>query len=374
MKVVVVYSGSFINCPPAITVVNALYNLGYEVSIITGNPEDKSYFTNFPIKIRVPKEKLYEKPKSTIKWVSRYFSSRSFMRCSLQKEADSDTIVWLVSEKPIKYLGNLILKYKFVLQCLELGRNFYYSNHLPFKININRYLSSAKVITQCEENRAFIFQAWWKLDNKPYVLPNKMFTDFKVKRNSYIHDDTARNVIDKLKGKKIILYQGILNKDRPIENFIRAVDLMGDEYAFVIMSNYSNIYTHVRSKNYYFIPFVKPPYHLEITSHAYIGVLVYVPFENEYSPLNYIYCAPNKIWEYSRLSVPMIGNDIPGLKYPFEMNKCGICSNSMEPESIISAIKKIEESYNDYSLNARKFYEIIDIKERIRQIIENVKN
>lgn len=372
MKVIVIYSGSFINCPPAISVVNSLIELKHTVSIISGNPDDKEYFQDVDANIIVPREKLYESPKNIIKWLTRFVYSKRFMRRALESLAEENSVVWLVSEKPIKFLGKRILNYRYVLQCLELGQNFYYSSHLPFKINMRPYLVRANAITQCEENRASIFQAWWGLDNKPFVLPNKMNISQDIQRYSYITDKKARDIIEKLKDKKIILYQGILNKDRPIEQYIRAIDKLGSEYAFVVMSNYPNLYKDIESSNYYYVPFVKPPHHLEITSHAYIGVLAYVPFKNEYSPLNYIYCAPNKIWEYSRLSVPMIGNDIPGLKYPFEINKCGVCSKSMNPEDIIQSIKKIEESYNMYSENARKFYESVDIKRLVGEIIDEV--
>ncbi len=370
LKIVVIYSGSFINCPPAISVVNSFVELGHNVIIISGNPEDEVYFDKTKVDVFVPREKLYETPGNAIKWMFRYFYSKRFMRETLDKVVDKESIVWLVSEKPIKYLGKRILNYKYILQCLELGQEYYYSSHLPFKINMRLYLKNAHAITQCEENRASIFQAWWRLENKPYVLPNKMNSGISVDKYAYIHDDKAREIIGNLKGRKIILYQGILNKDRPIEQYIRAVDRLGSEYAFVVMSNYPNIYDKIESCNYYYIPFVKPPFHLEVTSHAYIGVLAYVPYKNEYSPLNYIYCAPNKIWEYAKLSVPMIGNDIPGLKYPFEMNNCGVCSKTLQVNDIIDAIRLIEKSYKTYSENAKRLYDSVDICQLLENIVE----
>ena len=374
MKVIVIYTGSFINCPPAISVVNVLIDLGYSVSIISGNPEDKEYFRETDVEIVVPKEKLYAFPKNILRWLTRFIYTKKFLKNSIDiiSKNEENYLLWLISEKPLKYLGKHLNNYKYVLQFLELGQYFYYSSYLPFQFKIDKYLALASAITQCEDNRASIFQAWWGLKEKPYVLPNKMYPQNILERNTYIHDDIARSIIEKLKGKKIILYQGILNKDRPIENYIHAIDKMGENYAFVVMSNYPNIYSNINSCNYFYIPFVKPPYHLEITSHAYIGILTYVPYKNEYSPLNYIYCAPNKIWEYSQLSVPMIGNDIPGLKNPFEINKCGVCSKSLEIDDIIASIQIIEDNYTEYSQNAKSLYDSLDIKSIINEILEGI--
>jgi len=63
------------------------------------------------------------------------------------------------------------------------------------------------------------------ISNKP--MPNEF------KRNSDItRCDNAKKIIDNLCGKKIILYQGVVDVERPIEPIAQAIEEMGDEFVF----------------------------------------------------------------------------------------------------------------------------------------------
>ena len=59
---------------------------------------------------------------------------------------------------------------------------------------------------------------------------------------------------------------------------------------------------------------------MEITSYARIGINFYRP-----NCLNKAFCAPNKIYEFSGFGIPIIGNDIPGLKNTIGLNNAGKC-------------------------------------------------
>ena len=125
--------------------------------------------------------------------------------------------------------------------------------------------------------------------------------------------------------------------------------------------------------SYYHIPFVVPPYHLEVTSNAYIGVLTYTPIKNDYSILNTLYCAPNKIWEYSMFSIPMISNDLPALKELFMSIQCGVCFDKFTKEQIKDAIVRIDSNYSDFSNESKRLFESVDINNRIQHIIDCAK-
>ena len=49
------------------------------------------------------------------------------------------------------------------------------------------------------------------------------------------------------------------------------------------------------------ISHIDAPEHLDVTSHAYVGLVTY-----SYKSLNNIFCAPNKIWEYAAFGVPLV--------------------------------------------------------------------
>lgn len=256
---------------------------------------------------------------------------------------------------------------------MELSKHILYHPMLPFKMNIKKIANNSAAIVVPEYNRACITKVWWDLKELPYVLPNKPYNFEKINKNSEIKDEKAKRTINELKGKKIILYQGILNEERPINVFMDAIESMGDEYAFVVMSGDEEYFNKYRKDNCYFIPYIAPPGHLEITSNAYIGVLTYTPAKNEFSPLNAIYCAPNKIFEYGMFGIPMIGNNIPGLKYTFSEYNCGVCFEDYTMENIKSAIHKVEKEYEKYRIGSEEMFNMTDNVSTVKSILEEVK-
>ena len=99
------------------------------------------------------------------------------------------------------------------------------------------------------------------------------------------------------------------------------------------------------------------------TSHAHIGILTYDPLS-----LNCAYCAPNKIFEYSKYGLPVLGNDIPGLRREIEGSRFGAIVDEKIEESIVEGIKKIEDNYETFSQNAISYYEGTDTVSTVKDI------
>jgi hypothetical protein len=70
----------------------------------------------------------------------------------------------------------------------------------------------------------------------------------------------------------------------------------------------------------------------------------------------------------------MLGNNIPGLKYVFDIQKCGVCLEKFEEEDICIAIKKIEVNYENYSFGAKRLYSEVNSEEEVKHIINVVQN
>lgn len=374
MRVILVQIGSILKYPPTLSVLNVLVEKNYEVVLCsTDIPEEIIQFCEENNVTVINLKVNYENSKSTLSKLVNLAHIRKIIWKEIDKIYDKSTVIWVFSNIALKHLGHRLLDRNYILHFYELFEQVLYSSKFKFlKMDVKKYCKAAKKVVVSEYNRAHITKTWMELNELPEILPNKPYFNNSPKINhNIIASSEAMDLLEKLKNKKIILYQGILDQERPLGEFISAVNELGDEYALIIMSGSENVYSNIESDNYYFLPFIPPPYHLEVTKRAFIGILSYVPNMDGYSsPLNAIYCAPNKIYEYARFGIPMIGNSIPGLHYTLETNKFGVCVHQLCKKEIIEAIRNIESNHTEYSNNALKYYDSTDINTIISNILD----
>ena len=135
---------------------------------------------------------------------------------------------------------------------------------------------------------------------------------------------------------------------------------------------YNELKNKYQSDRIVFLPFLPPPLHLEITKLAHIGILVYivngVPINHA---INVLYCAPNKLYEYSKFGIPMIANDLPALNMVFSQNKAGVCLQTLSAEEISRAILEIDYDYDAYSKASNQLYSSIDMVDLVKTILSD---
>ncbi len=150
-----------------------------------------------------------------------------------------------------------------------------------------------------------------------------------------------------------------------------AVKDLGGEYRLLCVGEDHNMIAKYQKidPNVIHIPHVPSPDYFVYTSMAYIGIVTYWSKD-----LNNCYCAPNKIWEYSAFSLPMICNDIPGLKYTVESAGAGFCVDDTNSESIKNGIISISKNYHEYQKKSSKFFKSVDTKEIINTVLLNLEN
>lgn len=372
MKIYIIQISDILCCPPILNLVNILEKFQIETEVI-GTKSEFFRVNSFKFISFFELANLYDASRSKFKKLTDMHSLKKQIWEEIEKTYTENDLIWITSDTALKHLGNKVLKYNYVFQLMELSEEIRYYKKLPFKMDVVSIGNAALAIVVPEFNRAHIIKAWWRLKERPLILANKPYITYNYEKNNVIDNEYANDIIKKLSDKKIILYQGIIHKERPLDQYIYAVDKLGDEYAFVIMSNGENIYKDIKSSNYYFIPYVKAPNHLQITSHAYMGVLSYFPVPSDYSILNALFCAPNKTYEYAMFGIPMLGNDVPGLKYAFDTTGCGICIENFDTDSICSAIKQIESKYDEMSRNSEIYYSETDSEQQLFYILETVK-
>ncbi|MBO2560431.1 hypothetical protein I6M33_07315 [Shewanella algae] len=218
-----------------------------------------------------------------------------------------------------------------------------------------------------ESNRAQIARVFYGLNKLPYVIPNKP-SHHPRERNIRIIDDSLSKVIELVKDKFVVIYQGSLQSDRNLMPLVKASKLLGSDFRLVIMGkdvdNRVDEFLSINPDIVYF-PWVVPPDHLAITSHCSVGVAFY-----DTDCLNSIYCAPNKIWEYSGFGIPVLGQNIPGLENTVARFQFGKCVDLDEVELIVSSLIDIRDNYDTYSNNAIKFYDSVDFDILVGSVLE----
>lgn len=370
-KVIIVQVDSVLKYPPTISLVNKIVGLGINTYLLTTytSPEVGEVINSEVNICKIGDE--YKYSSSLMYKATQLLKLRKNLWKKIDEIYDENSIIWVMSNIAIKHLGNRLMNYRYNLHLYELLEDIYYISNLKFpRIKLKELAQKAENVITCEYNRAQITKVWFKLKKTPLIITNQPEKNNLKKDAEITHSNVAKDLLKNIGKKKIILYQGVVDKERPIEVIAKAIEELDEKYVFVVMTGNTDI-DFGKYKKTYIIPFVQPPYHLEITSHAYIGILLYTPVYDAFSsPLNSIYCAPNKIYEYSQFGLPMLGNDIPGLRYTIDSEKMGVCIETLDVKSIKEAILNIEQNYDNFSMNSYDFYTSQSNEQNIKQALD----
>jgi glycosyltransferase involved in cell wall biosynthesis len=372
-KIIIIMLLDITYYPPILSLCNILSNLGYEIVYIGGcsNIDTEKRLKQKSIKIY--KYGIYGGNK-----VKRFFQQIQFRmmvkKVIKQEYSDDNSILWIVHAEAVSLFHAFLGKYYVIAHLLEFRLKMKFGNHLlsPF-LDLRRQMPLANKVICCEYNRAQLTKAAFSLKKLPYILPNK------VEINELISDDELpndiKNMVEKYKNKKIILYQGVFNPERKLDTFIETIDHLPNEYVLFMMGGETELYYDLKnryeSQRIVFLPFLPPPIHLNITKMAHLGIISYLPVFNDFGrAINVLYCAPNKIYEYAKYGIPMISNDLPALKYAFMENKAGLCITEYNIDEIKNAIFAIEKDYITYSEEALKLYNSLNVQDIIKNILK----
>lgn len=343
--------------PPFLALLDYLVETNlYDITVISAEEDDISDAKYIPLGVKII-HYYRQEPRTDIFARIRNRIRRDYL---FKIKATNDAakikydILWVLSENTALLLKRFLRGKKYIITMYELRDR--YPDLLK---KIKPILKQAVVNVACEYNRANMMRIWLQLDETPIVLPNKPYLHPRKRNINCVYDEQLSEK------KRIILYQGHISRDRNLEGICAAVNDM-NEYTLILMGDGGEYIEYLRTKykNVLFLNYVKAPMHLNVTSHAHIGIVTY-----DYYSLNTIYCAPNKIWEYSGFGIPVLANDIPGLRYTVGSSKSGICLDMNSPESIKKAIKVIEENYDVFSKNAIEMYNSCNISEIIDKIM-----
>ena len=365
MKIVYIVKSKLHFYPPCVSQIRMIKKLGYEIDVLYSSCDETTINILRKENINMIKiSNIKDDYKGKIKKAYGWLKFRNDLSKYIKRYKHEEILYWFGNAESVIPMKFKLKNKKYIVSLLELFDNF------PFKRKmLHGILENAYKVTCCEETRAYIIKFWYSLKELPTVFPNKAYEQITKKRMKPTCEITKK-IIDEIKNDQVIIYQGYIWNTEELNEIASALKEFGKKYKLVLMGiDYYNSYEKIKSiyNNCVFYPYVPAPLHLEITSYAKIGILFYRP-----NILNNAYCAPNKIFEYGGFGIPMLGNDIPGLKNTIGNAKAGQFID-LKKDKIIKAIKEIEQNYAEYSKNAREYFDSVDNLEKVKQLLKNDK-
>ncbi len=384
MKIAVITSETLADFPPITTLLSVLDALGHSVTLIAPFKDDSfspSEYQNVQM-ASLGKEKPV--------WLTKYYgihwkdslvfhTDRLLKRCFLRRLPKTckrilsgADVIWVLHENTMVLGGKTLSR--------RLGNYLYTMYELCLKNGpspkIYEYAAQNALLCVIPEySRAHIVKAIYNLPLLPSLIPNKPFSHPRTK-NMEISDGKVATVIQELKqsGKRIILYMGILSAERPLEPILEAIKNTNDAYVLAVLGPRSPYLDRLETKysdRFLYLGHMKAPSHLEVASHADIAYICYVP---QNTSINAVFCAPNKVYEFAGFGIPMLSNDIPGLRYLVEYNKMGVCVPQMETHAFLSALQRLEAEHDAMSAAAQRYYDSEDLPQMVANTLERYRS
>ena len=385
-RIIVVMKHDLIGYPPMLSLLNCLLDLMKEVvyvgtySVVGGKEQLMKrgvIFEDIGYNPRLNIKNGFIRHVSILSNMLRY--KHEFKRVINRIRPNKEDLFWVVFSNLAAPICNTLKEFNYVVQFYEFmdadfGGRF---KRLFPSYNAESFLTSAKKIVHCEYNRAVIMNGRYGITGDNYILPNKPYLNNESLDSVPEDIDSQIQVLkQRLFGKRVIIYQGIFSaEERPLDAFCEAIGHLSDDIVLVIMGEGKGYLESIKEKyaseRIVFVPFIRPPFHLLVTQMASIGILSYFPVKSSLEAvINPLYCAPNKIFEYSRFSKPMISNEVPALRYVFDRYGCGEIIGSMPtPTSIADCVLKIFSDYENYCNGSKKYYDSVDTLSIVSSII-----
>lgn len=363
--------------PPAISLVRALLDLGHEVTLIANGTACLSAEVRSQDNLHLVELGARSTAKDRLVQIA---AAPLVVRDYLRAHAETIDVLWTTTDISARAVGRLALEFTHVMQISELVEftPAVLMHNIPLHSRVVPELArQAAAVVVPEYNRAHIQRAWWKLPRVPFVLPNKPYPDVLPVCDSNILPPSLHALMED--ERRILMYQGVYAEDRSLLPYAEAVKRLGPNYTLYIMGRAQDaegtrMLETLRGEYRDFvvdIGHVVPPKHLLYTRFGGLGLLPYEPGKGkQFSSLNGLYCAPNKIWEYSKFGLPMLGSNVPGLENILTQADMGYTTGT-DPDCIVSAIERIWENYEYISRNSLNFYKTIDYRKLVSDVLDS---
>ncbi len=199
------------------------------------------------------------------------------------------------------------------------------------------FVPRATLVVTPEEHRSRIYREEYGAARPPLTIANCPPYQPPI-RSTKLREILAERG---LTAETIILYQGLLDPSRCVEELVAAAKSFDRGILLVLLGagfkGLDSLQAAVDAvNNVVLLPRVQYNDLFQYTASADIGVLFY---RNDCR--NNYYCAPNKLYEFMMMGLPVITCDYPGLKKFVEGKELGYCVNPEKPEEIARAVNRL---------------------------------
>lgn len=350
--------------PPCVSQIKMLKDLKCDVTVLYGSCEENvleelRLLGIECVQLSDSRNKLPGALDKVLNWVLFRKSLTTYLK-SVEKDT---TLLWFGNAETLLPMKGGLVGFSYVVTYLEL------LDTMKMRLLLLKGMSQkAKAVVTCEETRSYLMKYWFDLKKLPYTMPNKPYA-VQAKKNCIPTTDKGRDILKKVNGRKFVIYQGIFQDFDYLKCVAEVLRKEFPDYCFVMMGiDKNHVVDRIKkiNPNTIYSDYIPAPKHLEVTANADIGLLFYNP-----DSLNKAFCAPNKIFEYSYFGLPILGNNIPGLRNTIGSAKAGECVE-FTFDNVSLALHKMIEKYNEYTKFSRAFYDSVDNLKTMEAIVNEV--
>ena len=365
-KVCMVVSNPFINDSRVLREAQSLASNGYEVTVFAtegGKFEEEEHIGRITVKrLRVKNYALihlkFWKAYTVFYKLVKILSAE---QASVYHSHDADTLLMC-------FLAAKKNKAKLVYDFHEYWRakNYFSKNFFEFLWTrlVKKYeyrlvekmiAPRADALITVNDSLAEEFKKDYRIKKNPVVLFN---TPSYVPQNRLV-PSLLRHKIGARKDDRLILFLGGLNRNRGLDNLVRSLDYLGQEFKTVFIGygplrdKISEMGKAGKYRGRVFVLEAVPS--AEVPRWASGADLGIAPIQN--ATWSYFHSSPNKVFEYLMAGLPIACSAFPEMKRIVEENNVGATFDPESPKDIARAIKDIfssEIGYEKMKENAYK--------------------
>lgn len=242
------------------------------------------------------------------------------------------------------YIASILNNSRIIYDSHELYLNSYEEECLSkrvYGIIESRIINRVNNIVTVNDFIAQELMQRYNLSHKPIVVMNAPC--LKSIGNSTI------NIEPNFNDKKIILYQGVMQKGRGLFQLIESMEYLSDKYQLLMVGDgplKQELESVAMEKclNVHFTGLIPLD---DLSSYTKLADLGIILFENESK--NNFYASPNKLFEYIHANVPILAPDYPFIRQIITKYEIGALIDEITPKNVAYSISSIFENQGKYN-------------------------